>query len=176
MAPHCECNGRGATCQRHRPRYVTHPRLVEGSGYARGRRAVIKLIRSACGLADKRRVSPRPGLVRLAQAAKVDRSVRVETVETNCGTLFSGTRARGKTACRFSAKVGLLKGLIARGKLQGAVDPAEELPGSLEEPLTRQRSTRCCHSLPLACAGLALQVKEQVNGLAFAVATVPLAG
>ena len=23
-APHCECNGRGATCQRHRPRYVTH--------------------------------------------------------------------------------------------------------------------------------------------------------
>ena len=25
MAPHCECNGRSATCQRHRPRYVTHP-------------------------------------------------------------------------------------------------------------------------------------------------------
>ena len=22
---HCECNGRSATCQRHRPRYVTHP-------------------------------------------------------------------------------------------------------------------------------------------------------
>ena len=75
--------------------------LVEGSGYARGRRAVIKLIRSACGLADKRRVSPRPGLVRLAQAAKVDRSVRVETVETNCGTLFSGTRARGLLSGTF---------------------------------------------------------------------------
>ena len=40
----------------------------------------------------------------------------------------------------------LLKGLIAGEELQGAVDPAEELPGSLEEPLTRQRSTRCCHT------------------------------
>ena len=27
LAPHCECNGRSATCQRHRPRYVTHPRF-----------------------------------------------------------------------------------------------------------------------------------------------------
>ena len=27
LAPHCECNGRGATCQRHRPLYVTHPRF-----------------------------------------------------------------------------------------------------------------------------------------------------
>ena len=68
--------------------------LLAGSGYARRRRAVIKLISMACGLADKRRVSPHPGLVRLAQAAKVDRSVRVETVETNCGTLFSGTIAQ----------------------------------------------------------------------------------
>ena len=25
MAPHCECNGRSATCQRHRPAHVTHP-------------------------------------------------------------------------------------------------------------------------------------------------------
>ena len=49
--------------------------LVAGSGYARRRRAVIKLISMACGLADKRRASPHPGLVRLAQAAK-DKSVR----------------------------------------------------------------------------------------------------
>ena len=55
-------------------------------------------------------------------------------------------RSRLKQPVDFQQKVGLLKGLIARGELQGAVDPAEELPGSLEEPLTRQRSTRCCHS------------------------------
>ena len=69
--------------------------LLAGSGYAQRRRAVIKLISNACGLADKRRVSPHPGLVRLAQAAKVDRSLRVETVDTNCGTFFSGQQARG---------------------------------------------------------------------------------
>ena len=62
--------------------------LLASSGYARRRRAVIKLISSACGLTDKRRVSPHPGLVRLAQDAKVDRSLRVETGETNCGTLL----------------------------------------------------------------------------------------
>ena len=69
--------------------------LVAGSGYARRRRAVIKLISMACGLADKRRVSPHPGLVRLAQAAKVFDLVRVETGKTNCGTFFSGNQARG---------------------------------------------------------------------------------
>ena len=69
--------------------------LVAGSGYARRRRAVIKLISMACGLADKRRVSPHPGLVRLAQAAKVFDLVRVETGKTNCGTFFSGSWAWG---------------------------------------------------------------------------------
>ena len=48
--------------------------LVEGSGYARGRRAVIKLIRSACGLADKRRVSPHPGHRQACSGCKSIRS------------------------------------------------------------------------------------------------------
>ena len=74
--------------------------LVAGSGYARRRRAVIKLISMACGLADKRRVSPHPGLVRLAQAAKVFDLVRVETGKTNCGTFFSGSWARGLQSTR----------------------------------------------------------------------------
>ena len=59
--------------------------LLAGSGYARRRRAVIKLISSACGLADKRRASPHPGPVRLAQAAKVCDRVHVETGKINCG-------------------------------------------------------------------------------------------
>ena len=66
--------------------------LVAGSGYARRRRAVIKLMRSACGLADKRRVSPHPGLVRLAQAAKVFDLVRVETGKTRWTPSLRGTQ------------------------------------------------------------------------------------
>ena len=106
--------------------YFAAALLVVGSRYARRRRAVIKLISMACGLADKRRVSPRPGLVRLAQAAKVDRSVRVETVETNCGTLFSGTRARG-----------------AHGsKLRKAFQPTEPHPcPKTTKPVSAQSST-----------------------------------
>jgi hypothetical protein len=58
----------------------------------------------ACGLADKRRVSPHPGLVRLAQAAKVFDLVRVETGKTNCGTFFSGSWAWGLQSKTFLEK------------------------------------------------------------------------
>ena len=48
--------------------------LSAGSGYARRRRAVTKLISSACGLADKRRVSPHPGHRQACSGCKSIRS------------------------------------------------------------------------------------------------------
>ena len=66
--------------------------LVVGSRYARRRRAVIKLISSACGLADKRRVSPHPGLVRLAQAVKCSDLVLGNCENKLCGFFLGDSR------------------------------------------------------------------------------------
>ena len=55
----------------------------------------------------------------------MDRSVRVETVETNCGTLFSGTRARGLLSCLGLEKeekgnYGELQLAVCKRKYEGA--------------------------------------------------------